>query len=107
LHRWEVISARNGVIQNADASDNLFNEFYPFLQSTPEDISGIANECAAFGYALGSFDSNNLAVFKQNLVDICVEHEGATINCTDSGKSFWNTTQTENGVDEGTRIFSH
>ena len=54
-----------------------------------------------------TFDTCNFSIFKDNFVDIGVKHECSTIDCTDSRKSFGNSSETKDGVNERGRVFAH
>lgn len=95
------------MIQDADAANDLFHELDLVLEATAKGVGGIADNGIALGSALGTFDSNDLVVFKENLVDISIEHEGSSVDSTNSAETFWNASKTEDRVDEGRRVLSH
>ena len=103
----EVFGVGDGVIQNADASDDLFGLLNSVVQSAFDSIGWVTDDSLALGDALRAFNSANFAIFKEDFIDVSVQHEGSSINSADSWEAFRNASQTEDGVDEGWRVFAH
>lgn len=95
------------MVQNANTSDDLLHKLHAVLQSASKCVGRIANYSIALSHALRALHSNDLTVLEQNLVDISVEHESTTVNGTDSRKSFRDSTQAEDRINERGGIFSH
>lgn len=95
------------MIEDADDSDDLFNEFDPVLQSAFLGVGGITDQGVALGDTFRALDSDYLAVFEKHLIDVGVQHEGSAVDCADSREALGNAAQTEDGVDEGTWVFTH
>ena len=95
------------MIQNANASDNFLDLLDTVLEAAFEDIGRIADNSSALGNTIRPLNSNNLSIFLKDLVDISVQHESSTVNSTNSRKTFRNTSQTENGIDERTGVLTH
>lgn len=100
LDWWNVFSTFDWVVQNTNASDNFLNKSDSLFKSTFQSISWIANNCWAMGDTISTFNSNNFTIFEKNFVDISVQHECSTIDGTDSGETFWNTSQSVNWINE-------
>ena len=95
------------MVQNANASDDFVDLLDAILEAAFEDVSGIADDSAALGNTIRALNSDNLAIFVKNFVDVSVQHESSAVNGTDPRETFGDTSQTENGVDERTGVLSH
>ena len=101
LHRRNVFGLGDRVVQNADAPDDLLLELDSVLEAAFDGVGGVADDHGAVGDTIAVLDSDNLAVFEEDFVDIGVQHEGPTIHSADPGESFRDAAQTVDGVDEG------
>lgn len=95
------------MIQNADTSDDPLHLLHTVLQSALNSVGGVANESAALGNSVRALHSNHLSVIVQDFSDVGVQHESSTVNSADSRKSFGDTAETEDRVDERRGIFAH
>lgn len=101
LDGWNVLGAFDRVVDDTDASDYFLKEFDSLFESALESISGIAYDGGAMGSSIRAFDSYDLSIFEEDLIDVSVEHESASVDCTDPGESFRNTSESIDRVDEG------
>ena len=107
LHGGDVFGARDRVIEDTDATDDLLDEFDSVLQTATDCVGRIADNGLALSNAFWSLDSNDLAVLVKDFVDVGIEHESATIDSANTTESFGNAAQTEDGVNERAGVVSH
>lgn len=95
------------MVEDADDSDDLLDELDPVLEPALPGVGGVADEGVALSYAVRALHSHHLAVFEEHLTDVGVQHEGSAVDCADSGEALGDAAESEDGVDEGTGVFSH
>jgi len=101
LHWWNILCVRNGVVQDAYAPDDSIDHLHSIFESWVDYIGWIADQHVAFGYLSSTLDAWDLAVLEKNFVHIGIKHEGSSIDSTNSRKSFGNTSQSVDRIDEG------
>mmetsp|Transcript_551 Transcript_551/g.1269 ORF Transcript_551/g.1269 Transcript_551/m.1269 type:complete len:207 (-) Transcript_551:621-1241(-) len=98
LGRLLVIGVRDGVIEEADASNNLSGRSDGILRK----VRGISDDHLGLGHFIARLDAvGNTVGILQNLVNVAVQHEGSTVNGAETGEALGQTTETVQGVDVG------
>ena len=79
------------MVEDADASNDFLNKFDSLLKATSQNIGWVTDKSSAFGNSLLSSNSNDFAVFKENLLNISIKHECSTVDCTNTRESLRNS----------------
>lgn len=81
LHRGGVVGGGNGVIKEADGSD----DFASGLESIVGGVGGVAEDDWGLSGLFTASNSCDLSVgIEEDLIDLLVEHESATMDSAES-----------------------
>ena len=101
LYTWRVLSVRNGVVEQANGSNNLASRLQ--LVTVLWQVAGIANHQGSCGGVVSAFDACNFAlVIVGDFIYFGIEHIGAAMNGAEPGKRLREATKSVNGVQEWT-----
>lgn len=100
LNRWDVLGVGERVVQDADASDDLLDQLHSVLESTLDGVGRVANDHGAVGNPVSILDTDDLPVFEEDLVDVGVQHESASVDGADPRESFRDASKTVDGINE-------
>lgn len=88
----------DGMIKDANSTNHLANDL-GLLKAT--NVRRIANNYWGFCLLAFARNSNNLARFEQDLIDVGIEHVGATVNGAKTTERFRKTTESIDWIKEG------
>lgn len=96
-----VVGAREGLVENANRTDDLADFLDQALVASVQNVAGVANDQLALSDLFaGLHTAHATLVVVQDLFNVLVEHESTTLDRTHSRETFRNTTKTVDWVDE-------
>lgn len=102
LHRRNVLSFRNGMVHQANSSDDLTRR----LEHCFGCVARVADNDGGGGRVFTATDASSLAVLHSDLVDLRVQHVRATVDCAKSRERLRQATNTINRIQERTLAIS-
>lgn len=96
LSRGNVLRVRERMVQEANGSDRLAS----WLQHRLWGVARVTNDKRSLGRLRSAPDSHGLAAFHEDLVDVGVEHVGASVDSTKSAESLRKSANTVNRIEE-------
>ena len=101
LYTWRVLSVRNGVVEQANGSDNFASRLQ--LVTVLWQVARVTNHQGSCGGVVSAFDACNFAlVIVGDLINFCIEHISTTVNGAEPGERLREATKPINGVQEWT-----
>mmetsp|Transcript_30538 Transcript_30538/g.57215 ORF Transcript_30538/g.57215 Transcript_30538/m.57215 type:complete len:316 (-) Transcript_30538:54-1001(-) len=105
LYRFRIVRIWDGVVQKTNATNNLSRGADLVLRK----VGRVSNNHGCFGHHFGALvfkgcglDPTRFSTLVvDNFIDVLVQHEGTTMNGTNSGESFGQTSQSVDRIDVG------
>merc|ERR1711976_38022 len=93
LRRKSVFGVRDGVVQQANATDDLTGLFHLVRY-----VRGITVDLLALGRLRSGSDTNDLSAFHDDLVDRLIQHVSAAVDSGKSSEALGKFAQTVQGI---------